>query len=244
MSAQKADIIAQLQKDILLLQGLRPACNSGVVDVGLGPVKNAFPGATFPTGAIHEFVSEAAEHAAASAGFISGLLGALMQNGSVCLWISTSGTIFPPALKAFGIEPDRVFFITLQREKDVLWAMEEALKCEGLAAVVGEVRELDFTASRRLQLAVEQSRATGFVLRHQPRRLHATACTSRWRITPLASQLEARMPGMGFPRWQVELLKVRNGRPGTWAMEWFAGKFRQVGEHTMVAPQQPVRKIV
>lgn len=243
MPVGKADIIAQLQKDILHLQGLRPALNGTEIDVGLGPVKNAFPGATFPTGAIHEFLSMAAEHAAASAGFISGLLGSLMQNGNVCIWISTSSVIFPPALKAFGIEPDRVFFITLQREKDVLWAMEEALKCEGLAAVVGEIKEMDFTASRRLQLAVEHSKVTGFVLRHQPRHLHATACASRWRITPLASQLEAHMPGVGFPRWQVELLKVRNGKPGTWAIEWFAGRFRQVSEQTVVMPQQPVRKI-
>jgi len=34
--------------------------------------------------------------------------------------------------------------------------MEEALKCAGLAAVIGEVREMDFKQSRRLQLAVEQ----------------------------------------------------------------------------------------
>lgn len=40
--------------------------------------------------------------------------------------------------------------------------MEEALKCGGLAAVVGEVQDISFTASRRLQLAVEQSGVTGF----------------------------------------------------------------------------------
>jgi len=181
--------------------------------------------------AIHEFLSAEPEHAAASGGFIAGLLKTLMLNGGACLWISMSRSLFPPALRAFGVEPDRVIFIDLHREKDVLWAMEEALKCEGLAAVIGEMQEISFTQSRRLQLAVEQSRVTGFILRSDPRKLSATACTARWKITPLPSELEAGMPGVGFPRWNVELLKVRNGNPGIWKMEWKAGGFMPVGEN-------------
>ena len=92
-----------------------------------------------------------------------------MQPGGACIWISAARKIFPPGLKAFGIEPDRVIFVDLKREKDVLWATEEVLKCEGLAAVASEIRELSFTVSRRLQLAVEKSRVTGFILRDNPR---------------------------------------------------------------------------
>jgi len=36
------------------------------------------------------------------------------------------------------------------------------------------------------------------------------------------------MPGVGFPRWNVELLKVRNGKPGTWQVEFSAGRFRHL----------------
>lgn len=243
MAIQKADIIARLQKDILLLQGFKPTLNSTAVDMGLGPIKDAFPNATFPTSAVHEFLSETAEHSAATAGFIGGLLGGLMQHGGACIWIGLSRALFPPALKAFGIEPDRVVFVTLKRERDVLWAMEEALKCEGLAAVVGEMKEIGFTASRRLQLAVEQSRVTGFIHRHQPRNLNTVACVSRWRVTPLASEPEGDMPGVGFPRWNVELLKIRNGRPGAWQVEWSAGRFRPVHEPVPSMPQRQIRKI-
>jgi len=226
----KKQIISQLQKDILAWQGFIPPQAGAAEGIGLGPVESAFPNAVFPTGAIHEFLSGVPEHAAASGGFIAGLLKTLMLNGGACLWISVSRTIFPPALKAFGIEPDRVIFIDLQREKDVLWAMEEALKCESLAAVIAEVREINFTQSRRLQLAVEQSRVTGFILRSDPRKLSATACVARWKITPLPSVLEDDMPGVGFPRWNVELLKVRNGNPGVWKVEWAAGRFVPVLE--------------
>ncbi len=221
----KKDIINQLQKRILRMQGFAPASSGTADTVGLGPVEAAFPNAVFPTGTIHEFINVAPEQAAASGGFISGILQALMQRGGLCLWISISRTLFPPALKAFGLEPDRIIFIDLKREKDILWAMEEALKCQGLAAVIAEMREISFTDSRRLQLAAEQSRVTGFVLRSDLRKLSATACAARWNITSLPSELESGMPGVGFPRWNVELLKVRNGNPGTWQVEWSEGRF-------------------
>jgi len=228
MTEAKKDIISQLQKNILLLQGFIPPAAGTCNVVGLGPVEAAFPNSVFPLGAIHEFVSAVPEHAAASGGFIAGLLQSLMQHGGACLWISVSRTIFPPALKAFGVEPDRVIFIDLKREKDVLWVMEEALKCEGLSAVIAELREISFTESRRLQLAVEQSRVTGFILRSDPRKLSATTSVARWKISPLPSEPKDGLPGIGFPRWQVELLKVRNGNPGSWQIEWSAGQFMEV----------------
>ncbi len=227
---EKRALIGQLQKNILLWQGFKPPPAGTRQVVGLGPVESAFPNAVFPVGTIHEFLSFEPEHAAACGGFITGILSALMQNGSASLWIGVSRHIFPPALKTFGIEPDRVIFIDLKREKDVLWAMEEALKCEGIAAVIAEVKEISFAASRRLQLAVEKSKVTGFLLRTSTTALKATACVARWQISPLPSEPEDGLPGVGFPRWNVELLKVRNGNPGNWKMEWSAGRFIAIDE--------------
>ena len=229
MAVSKADIIAQLQREILPLQGFKPAINNAAVDAGLGSIKFSFPGATFPLGAVHEFICSASETLSAAAGFIAGILSSL-HHGGASIWISSSQTIFPPSLKSFGIEPDKIIFINLQKEKDRLWAFEEALKCEGITAVVGEIQELSFTVSRRLQLAVEQSRVTGFVIRNNPRNLNTTACISRWKITPISSTITDDMPGVGFPCWNVTLLKVRNGKPGSWQLEWRAGQFRHPGE--------------
>jgi protein ImuA len=158
------------------------------------------------------------------------------------LYISASRKLFPPALKAFGVEPDKIIFVDLKQEKDVLWAMEEALKCEGLSAVIAEVRAISLTASRRLQLAVERSKVTGFILRNDPGKLSASGCVARWKISPLPSELEAGMPGLGFPRWTVELLKVRNGNPGSWKMEWFSGRFHAVEESLLVDVPVQTRK--
>jgi len=224
---KKADRIAELQMDILRLEGFNSSSNA-ILDVGLGPLKDAFPNGSFPLGAVHEFLSARAEDSASTGGFISGLLASLMGNGGTVLWISSSRTLFPPALKNFGLEPDRFIFIDLQKEKEVMWAMEEALKCEALSAVVGEIREIDFTASRRLQLAVEQSRVTGFILRNKYRNLNTTACVSRWKITPLSSESVDELPGIGFPKWKVELVRMRNGKSGVWDIQWVEGRFLPV----------------
>lgn len=194
-------------------------------ELGLGPVNDAFPGHCFPTGAVHEFICSSPEDISASGGFIAGLLAALMQTDGVCCWISIKRKIFPPALRSFGIQPDRIIFIDLPDERQLLWVMEETLKCNGLSAVVAEIKDLDFTSSRRLQLAVEQSHVTGFILRTDPRRLHTTACLTRWKINSTHSIQEQGLPGVGFPQWNIILLKVRNGKPGQWKLGWKAGRF-------------------
>jgi len=238
MNMTKADIIAQLQKDILPLQGFKTTSKNAAEDIGLGPIKYAFPNAKFPLGAVHEFMAASPEDAAATGGFVSGILASLMRKDGATIWISRSRTIFPPALISFGIAPDKIIFIDLQKEKEMLWAMEEALKCDGLAAVVAEMPELSFTASRRLQLAVEQSGVTGFILRCNPHNVNTTACVTRWKITPLPSAFTDDMPGVAFPRWNVYLLKVRNGKPGNWQVEWIAGKFRHVASINMLVQEQ------
>jgi protein ImuA len=227
MLASKAHIIAQLQREILPLQGYKPANHDNAFDAGLGRIKHAFPNASFPLGAVHEFFCTGPEDAAATSGFISGILSSLVRSNGALLWISSSTSIFPPALCAYGIQPDRVIFVDVPKEKERLWAIEEALKCDALSAVIAETQELSFTASRRLQLVVEQSRVTGFIIRKNPKNL-ATACVSRWRITPVASEAQDGLPGVGFPRWNVELLKVRNGKPGTWQLEWAGDHFQHV----------------
>ncbi len=225
MPDTRKNIINQLQKDILQWEGYRSPPAGTKELVGLGPVEAAFPNGVFPLGTVHEMVCGSTEQAASCGGFVTGLLSVLMQSGGACLWIGLSGNLFPMALKAFGVEPDRVIFINLLKDKDVLWVMEEALKCHGLAAVV---KEIDFKQSRRLQLAVEQSRVTGFILRNQSDKPSTTACIARWQIKPLPSEQLDGLPGLGFPRWRVDLLRVRNGQPGSWVMEWANNKFRPV----------------
>ena len=222
MRQAKTDIIARLQREVIGLQGFNLSENV-VVNEKLGPIASALPGGTFPLGAVHEFLCEGYETAASTIGFLGGLISSVIENKGAIVWASASRFVFPPGLSGYGIEPDRFIFIDLNKSKDILWTMEEALKCSAVRAVVGELTDLNFTTSRRLQLAVEQSKVTGFVLRS--RNPGTTACVSRWRVTPLPSHTVENIPGIGVPQWRVELLRIRNGRPGAWDIRWEDSRF-------------------
>ena len=244
MTISKAAILAQLQKEILPLQGYKKNSSGSALKVLPAAMNNAFPNNEFPLGAVHEFFCNSMETAAATDGFISCIVASLMKDGGACIWVGAAVGIFPPALQAFGIAPDKVIFVHLQKDKDILWAVEEALKCEGIAAVIGEIQELSFTSSRRLQLAVEQSLVTGFIMRRNPRSMNTTACVTRWQITSVPGEMPDDMPGVGFPGWKVELLKVRNGTPGCWTVEYLGGRLCQsLSSPGLQIVKEPQRKI-
>ncbi|WP_300601883.1 Error-prone repair protein ImuA [Niabella sp.] len=228
-------LFQQLQEELLLLQGLRVPLDAELQDIGLGIINQSFPHRAFPVGAVHELISSSAEDAAATTGFMAGLLGTLMRKGT-CLWVSRHRSIFPPALRFFGIMPDQVLFVEAPDPQQALWAIEEGLKCATLAAVVGEVGALSFTASRRLQLAVEKSRVTGLIHHRTNRITESQACVSRWRIKSIASKPPEGLPGVGFPCWNVELCKIRNGRPGRWNVQWTPQGFSVLAEQIAEQP--------
>jgi protein ImuA len=238
MKPSKEEIISRLRQDMMRWEGFRPPQPGANNDLGLGLLATAFPNGIFPTGAIHEFISSSPEDTAASGGFIAGLVQKLLGGGGACLWISYTRRIYPPALKLFGLDPDRVIFVDVPLQQDVLWVTEEALKCEGVATVICETKDLSFPDSQRLQLAVEKSHVTGFILRKDVKKPNTTACITRWQVRPVRSQLRLGMPGVGHPRWQVELLKVRNGRPGSWTIEWKKQNFQTIITHKTIEPSR------
>ena len=140
------------------------------------------------------------------------------------LWCVTRPDLFAPALSQAGLKSDRVIYIEGGDEKTVLACFEEGLRHGGLGAVVAEVARLPMTASRRLQLAAEGSGAIGIALRRWRRQTEAadfgqpTAATTRWRISTLPST-PLPVPGVGRPRWLVELIRCRAGESADFELE-------------------------
>jgi protein ImuA len=240
MKSNTRDTFEKLKRELLSFSGYKANLGNHH-SISIGPIDQAFPNNAFPIGALHEFLSFTQEDSAATYGFVMAVAGKIAQTDGVILWISTSRLVFPPALLVFGIKADNIVFLDLEKDRDCLWAMEEALKCEGLSAIVCETKQVDFTASRRFQLAVEQSGVTGFLLRHQVRQPSAIAALTRWKISPLQSELPNGIPGLGAPRWKVELQKVRNGRPGQWNIEFSHKEFIEIFE-TIDVNKQPVQQ--
>lgn len=223
---RRAEVLACLKAEVARLERSYMETPSGTASFGTA-IDDSFDGRALPLGCLHEFLVDGRDQEAASQGFIAGLMSRLPASGGI-VWITRRRTVFPPGLVSFGLQPDRICFLDLPREKDVLWAAEEALRCKPVTAVVAEISNIDLTASRRLQLAAEQSGAPAFLMRLNPKSLGATASVTRWRIKPLPSTAPDGLPGVGFPAFEVELIKVRGGRTGQWMMEWRGHEFHDV----------------
>ena len=135
-----------------------------VLSLGVRAIDRHLPGGGLPLAALHEVEGARAEwDDGAATGFCLALLARLTSASSAPLvWISRSGDLYGAGLAAFGLDPARVLLVRAGRDQEVLWALEESARCSCLAAVVGEVANLDRTAGRRLQLATEASGVTAF----------------------------------------------------------------------------------
>jgi protein ImuA len=194
--------------------------------LGIEAIDQVLPTGGIRLGALHEAASAGpdTEHAAAATLFAAGILARL--NGPI-LWVLRQADLFAPGLAGAGLQANRIVFA--EAGKDVLPIMEEGLRHPGLAAVVAEYTgRLSMVASRRLQLAAEQSGILAILLRRSPSfddpvLNEPTAAVTRWRIAALPSPpalLHApETPGLGRARWKLDLTRCRGGEPGSWIVE-------------------------
>ncbi|MNU25340.1 hypothetical protein D3C71_136810 [compost metagenome] len=196
---------------------------AGVLPFGVAIVDAALPQGGLALGALHEVAGggDGAVDGAIAALFAAGIAARLP--GQV-LWCLTRPDLFAPALQQVGLDPDRVLYLETGDEKSLMACFEEGLRHGGLAAVVAETARLSMTASRRLQLAAESSGVTAIAVRRWRRASEAadfgqpTAAVTRWRVTAQpSSPLPA--PGVGRPRWFVELLRCRSGDCADFSLE-------------------------
>ncbi|PNQ04049.1 protein ImuA [Sphingobium sp. SA916] len=169
---------------------------------------------------LHEFAAASATLSddAAATLFAAGVAARFAaQPGLTVFWALTSFDLYAPGLQQVGLGPDKVFYAQGQKDSVVLAMAEDALRDGSLACVIAEVKAADQTATRRLQLAASDSQTPMLLYRrHRVRdRCPLTGLSSamtRWRIGCVPS---ARLPhpGVGRPRWSVELVRQRNGNP-------------------------------
>ena len=207
-------VIADLRERIASLETTTEK-KAGCLSFGLPEMDAALPGGGLAYGALHEFAGggSGTVDGAAAALFVAGI--AARTKGPI-VWCLTRPDLFFPALAQVGLHADRVIFVESDKEEDVLANMEEGLSFGGLGAVVGELVRLPMVGSRRLQLAAERTGTMALAVRRWRRQTEAsdfgqpTASTTRWRVSVMPSD-ELPVPGVGRPRWFVELMRVKAG---------------------------------
>jgi protein ImuA len=215
-------VLTALRERIQRLEG-GAVRNHAVLPFGIKAIDQHLPEGGLALGALHEVAGggHSAIDGAAAALFTAGI--AARTRGQV-LWCVTRQDLFAPAIAQAGLLPDRVIYVDAGDEPSVLACFEEGLRHGGLGAVVAEVARLSMTASRRLQLAAEGSGAIGIAIRRWRRQAQAadfglpTAAVTRWRISARPST-PLPVPGIGRPRWRLELIRCRAGGSADFEVE-------------------------
>jgi protein ImuA len=239
-----------------LEQGRRPSL--AVRPLGLPAVDGALPGGGLALGGLHHVADGAPVRTAGGpcAGGAATAFAALLADrlartpGSdrhhepprprPVLWCLRAGgaddSLYGPGLAALGLTPTRLIVARAASAADVAWAMEEALRCPEVGAVVGQIPgRLDPAAGRRLALAAEAGGGAAILLRparaanetpdealDAPAESVAGALT-RWHVGPVPSAPPSwSRPGEepGRARWRLRLEHCRGAPPRAWTVDW------------------------
>lgn len=171
-------------------------------------------------------LSEIFPQTATDAAAVGYMLARLPTGSAPVLWVQDrlsrkeSGR---PSLAGMGTQHP-IIMVNLSRAQDVLWAMEDGLRCHALGAVIGEIwgdpPALDFTATKRLAMRSEAASVPCWLIRRAAA-ANLSAARDRWRATSHPSAPnphDAMAPGL--PRWSLELFRSRRHKPGQWVAEY------------------------
>ncbi len=205
--------------------------------LGVKSLDRALPADGLSCGAVHEASGATGPDTPSASAFLVALLRRLPKRfGRDTVLVcendaSRFGRLHGPGWHGLGINPETLLIARARHDKDVLWAMEEGLRCGALSAVLGEIECSTFSISRRLSLAATEGMTPALLLRHDAFVSASTAAT-RWRVAagPCSDDPhDARAPGA--PRWILELIRSRGGRPAHHVVEWH----RETGAFRMAA---------
>lgn len=132
---------------------------------------------------------------------------------STIIVVDRRGWFHPPAVMAWlsagsaGCPLDgRLVVARPAREDDEAWAIDQALRCPGVAAVLAWPRAIHPTAMRRWQLASRSSGAVGLFVRPQSAARESSWAEARIAVSPLPSERPAdrrlRLALVGGP-WEA-----------------------------------------
>ena len=193
------------------------------ISTGCEPLDAALPGQGFLRGSLVEWLGD---EPGCGAGMLA-LRAAreACREGGALVVIDPQHNFYPPAAAAWGVDLGSTIVVrTAQCKQDQMgkqsqWALDQALRCPHVAAVVAWPRQLDSRAFRRLQLAVETSGCLGLLVRPAAAQRESSWADVRLLISPVGHALASdkrHKPSHTDPpalswRLKIELLRCRGG---------------------------------
>lgn len=169
-------------------------------------------------------------------GFGSGTLALCLarvasRDGRAIAVLDPCRQFYPHPATAIGIAPQQLIVLRPKRSTEAIWALEQAVRCRGFAAVLWRAVRPTLRHLRRLQHACEQYDTLGLLLRAETTRRQPTAARTRLRVTATDAH---RPGGHASPFFQhrlcIERLRGAHLAAGNrieLEMDYASGTFRQ-----------------
>lgn len=233
-----AEIEGRLAEEDRLPDGVAKGGEGGRLPLRI-PSLDGLLGGGLPLATLHEIRAAQSRDGAAAAGFALALLAGLAgrKQRSPVVWVGEesarreTGSLYAPGLAALGLDPAAVLEVSVETQREALWALEAALSASGIKAAVCELRQasLDLSATRRCVLRARARGVTGFLLRLGNEWVEPSAAELRFAVSPApAGVIGGFAAGVGRMAWRVELEKNRFGPTGGFTVEWNAHERRLV----------------
>jgi hypothetical protein len=201
------ELVQSLRQKIARLEGARRPTSEVPVSSGCRPVDNLLPGQGFRRGTLVEWLARGPGSGVESLALLTARE-ASREGGALVVFDRTE-EFYPPAAIRLGIDPEGMIVVQAASQSDNLWALDQALRCPAVAAVLAWPEGLDGRTFRRLQLAAEQGGGLGLFVRPERARHEPSWAEVRLVVEPLP----ATAPDAPR-RLKVQLLRCRGGASG------------------------------
>lgn len=211
------------------LGGLQEATGREVCPLGVEPIDRCLGGLAI--GATHEWLGPALEGGRGRAwlapvtmlAWIASRQASRRQEADragLTVWVGRR-TWASSWLIAQTVGVEACLFVDAHRPEERLWAIDQALRCAGVASVVGDATGLDLGASRRLQIAAETGKTLGLLTRPVWERDVLSASMTRWLVSPVVGER---------PGWRLSLSRARGmvTEGCVWEVWWDAARIVRV----------------
>ena len=135
-----------------------------VLPTGYAALDAELPGGGWPVGALSEVLQPLAGLHEWQLVLPALVQAAAQQSGAIVL-VAPPCEPFGPALQSQGLRAERVCVVRADSPMAALWAAEQALRCQGVLAVMAWLPQARPAALRRLQLAAAQQQQLLWVFR-------------------------------------------------------------------------------
>ena len=200
-SCENSAQIDWLREQIARRSGWTTHDRGELISSGYEPLDRMLPEGGFRRGTLVEWLggdgSPVGTLAAAAAR-------AACRDAGALVVLDRRGEFYPPAAVGMGIGLEKLIVVHADTAADHVWALDQSLRCSGVAAVLAWIEKLDGRTFRRLQLAAEASGVLGLLIRPGAVRQEPSWADVRLLVEPLPS---AGRPGQR--RARIHLLRCR-----------------------------------